>query len=264
MLLLPIFTAAVPDAPDALGGGAPASGEADEAGKAELDGGQLDVDALGPPVEEKVELDLEDAPFLMPEEEKAPPPPPPTAQPLALSPDGDAPKKKFSLNLAGLLANKKLLLIVVAALVLLLVGGGAAWFLTRKKETPPPAPPEAAVQKIVVPQQAAPPPEPAKPAQTILSWEPFWVEQKDPKGAIRFLVVKFSAPTENQKLAFEVQAKKVTIRDAVYYYLKNKSLTFLTDAANAETLKKDVLAIMNEYLSIGKLEDLLIENYLVK
>lgn len=262
MLFMPIVTAAVPDSPAAPG----ADGLLpDEAGKAELDAGQLDVDSLGPPVEDKVELDLEDAPFLLPEEEKPPPPPPPTAQSLALSPDGDTPKKKkFGLNLSGLLANKKLLIIVVGVLVLLLVGGGAAWFLLRKK-APPPAPPEAAVQKIVVPQQAAPPPaEPAKPAQTILSWEPFWVEQKDAKGAIRFLVVKFSAPTENQKLVFEAQAKKVVIRDAVYYYLKNKSLTYLTDAANAETLKKDILAIMNEYLSIGKLEDLLIENYLVK
>ena len=121
---------------------------------------------------------------------------------------------------------------MAAVLVLLLVGGGAAWFLTRKKDAPPPAAPDPTVQKIVVPQQAAPPPsEPAKPAQTILSWEPFWVEQKDAKGSIRFLVVKFSAPTENQKLVFEAQAKKVVIRDAVYYYLKNKSLTYLTDAA---------------------------------
>ncbi|WP_035067494.1 flagellar basal body-associated FliL family protein [Nitratidesulfovibrio termitidis] len=261
MLLMPIVTAAVPDSPATPGVDGLLS---DEEGKAELDAGQLDVDSLGPPVEDKVELDLEDAPFLLPEEEKAPPPPPQAAQTLALSPEGDAPKKKFSLNLAGLLANKKLLIIVVAVLVLLLAGGGAAWFLLRKKEAPPPSP-EAAVQKIVVPQQAPPPPpEPAKPAQTILSWEPFWVEQKDTKGAIRFLVVKFSAPTENQKLVFEAQAKKVVIRDAVYYYLKNKSLTYLTDAANAETLKKDILAIMNEYLSIGKLEDLLIENYLVK
>ncbi|BFR50243.1 flagellar basal body-associated FliL family protein [Nitratidesulfovibrio sp. HK-II] len=258
MLLMPFVTAAAPDAPDPLGGGVLAPGEA---GKAELDAGQLDADALGSPVEDKVELDLEDAPFLMPEEEKAPPPPPPSAQSLSLSPGGDAPKKK-KFDLSGLLGNRKLVLIVAAALVLLLVGGGAIWFLTRKKEAPPP--PSAEVQKVVVPQQAAPPPEPAKPAQTVLSWEPFWVEQKDAKGNIRFLVVKFSAPTENQKLVFEAQAKKVVVRDAVYYYLKNKSLTYLTDAANAETLKKDILAIMNEYLSIGKLEDLLIENYLVK
>lgn len=260
MLLMPFVTAAVPDSPDPFGGGNLAPG-GDEAGKAEIDAGQLDADALGPPVEDKVELDLEDAPFLMPEEEKAPPPPPPSAQSLSLSPQGDAPKKK-KFDLSGLLGNRKLLLIVAGVLVLLLVGGGVTWFLTRKKEAPPPPPAE--VQKVVVPQQAAPPPEPAKPAQTILSWEPFWVEQKDAKGNIRFLVVKFSAPTENQKLVFEAQAKKVVIRDAVYYYLKNKSLMFLTDAANAETLKKDVLAIMNEYLSIGKLEDLLIENYLVK
>lgn len=259
MLLMPIVTAAVPDTPDALGGGGLSP---DGAGKAELDAGQLDAGSLGPPVEDKVELDLEDAPFLLPEEEKATPPPPPAAQSLSLSPEGDAPqKKKFSLDLSRLLANKKLVIAVIVALVLLL-GGGSAWFLLRKKEAPPP--PAPGVQKIVVPQQAAPPPEPAGPVQTILTWEPFWVEQKDAKGNIRFLVVKFSAPTENQKLVFEAQAKKVTIRDAVYYYLKNKSLTFLTDAANAETLKKDVLAIMNEYLSIGKLEDLLIENYLVK
>lgn len=255
MLLMPIVAAAVSDTSDAPGvGGLLPAGTP----KAQIDAGQLDADALGSPTDDKVELDLEDAPFLL-GEETAPPPSVPAQSP-ALSPESDTPPKK-TFSLAGLLANKKLLLAV--AVVLLLLVGGAAWLLLRTKE-PPQSAATPAVQTVVVPQQAEPSPGPAEPPQIILSWEPFWVEQKDAKGTIRLLVVKFSAPTKNRNLMFEAEAKKIIVRDAVYYYLKNKSLTFLTDAANAETLKKDVLAIMNEYHSGGKLEDLLIENYLVK
>lgn len=98
MLLMPIVTAAVPDTPDAPG----ATGLLpDEAGKAELDAGQLDVDALGPPVEDKVELDLEDAPFLLPEEEKAPPRRPPPPSPLRCRPMATPPRRNSASTFPG-------------------------------------------------------------------------------------------------------------------------------------------------------------------
>ena len=56
----------------------------------------------------------------------------------------------------------------------------------------------------------------------------------------------------------------IVVRDAVYYYLKNKSMEFLTDKKNTETLKKDVLSVINQFIGAQPLDNLLIEEYLVK
>lgn len=225
----------------------------DLSGKAQPDTSPLDAGLAMTRAEEKVELDLDDAPFLRAEAEPAPPPK--AEKQLKLDAPEEKPQKK---GLGALLANKKLLIALAAALLLLIGGGGTWWFVLRKPAEKPAEP-----QKIVVPSEPKPAEAP-KPATPVISLEPFWVEQRDAEGNIRFLVCKFAAPATDPKLIAEVQGKKVVIRDAVYYYLKNKSLVFLTDGANADTLKKDLLTIINGYLSLGKLEDLLIENYLVK
>lgn len=225
-------------------------------GKAQPDTVPLDPSAIGTMAEDKVELDIEDAPFLLGDDE-----PEPAKEELKsdkpLSLDGDAEAKPAKVSP---LRNRKVQMGIAAGL-LLVVLGGVGWFVTRPKQevVKPPEP-----QKVVVPSKPEPPkaPEPSK--EMIISLEPFWIEHKAPDGTIRFLVCKFSAATENKQLVMEADAKKLVIRDAVFYYLRNKSLLFLTDGANVDTLKKDLIAIINEYLSVGKLEDLLIENYLVK
>ncbi len=224
----------------------------DLSGKAQPDTAPLDAGLAMSRAEEKVELDLDDAPFLIPEVE-TPPPPPKAETSLSLDAPEEKPAKK------SLFANRKLLIMLVAVVLLLGGGGGATWWFVLR------TPPEKAAgpKTVVVPSEPAPAEVP-KASTPVVSLEPFWVEQRDMDGQIRFLVCKFAAPATDPKLIHEIQGKKVVIRDAVYYYLKNKSLVFLTDGANAETLKKDLLTIINGYLSLGKLEDLLIENYLVK
>ena len=216
--------------------------------RAQPDIDPLTADIFGAPADDKVELDLDDAPFLLPDPSEEIPAP--STAPIALDADTAKPAS------AALSSRKRLLFGGIGGLLLLaLVALG--WFFYTPAAQPPDEP-----KKVVVSETA--PPVPAKPGPTILSFEPFWVEQRDSRGDIRFLVCTFSASIENPKLVMEARGKKVVIRDAVYYYLKNKTLLFLTDGANAESLKKDLLNIINGYLSLGKLEDLLIENYLVK
>lgn len=227
------------------------------------DKAQLDTEELsapgggGSPAEDKVELDLDDAPFLEDDddEEEEAPPPPLSSEPVSL--EQAAPKAN---KLKELLGNKKVLIPLVGVLVLLLVL--VAWLVL--KPAPRPEIPEPQQQQVQVQQPPEPEPEVEKPEVFMVTWEPFWVELKDAEGRIRFLVCKFGAPTENEKLSWEAGSKKVVLRDAIFYYLRNKDLMFLSDKKNVDVLKADLLAVINQYMNNGQFEDVLIENYLVK
>ena len=56
--------------------------------------------------------------------------------------------------------------------------------------------------------------------------------------------------------------KMISLRDAIYYYLRSKSSAYLTDARNATAIKQDLTAVLNDYLTQGKIEDILFESYL--
>jgi len=222
-----------------------AARELEEAKKAELD---VEEDAgAAVPDTEKVELDLEDAPFLEEEEEEEEEEegeaPPPTAPPEAEK--GEAPW------------YKKKSVYIPAAAVLTLIISLTIYFWTRPV---PPAPPEPEVEAQV--EEPAPPEEEKK--EFLVPLEPFWIEQKDDHGNIRFLICRFTAVTHEEALSFELGQKTTTLRDAIFYYLKNKDLTYLSDKKNVEALKIDILSVMNQYLSAAQLETLLIEEYLVR
>lgn len=225
---------------------------AGEEKKAELDTEELAGGA--PKASQKVELDLEDAPFLdeEDEEEEKAPPPPPTSDALALEP-------KAKKELPAWLKDKRIL--AGAGAAVLLIVAGVLFLLLRPKAAEEPAPPPETAQQQ--PAEQAPAPEPEL-ADIIVQLEPFTVELKDQKGEIRFLTCKLSPVTKDKQLAFEIKQKTTILRDATYYYLKNKNLTFLADKNNAEALKLDLLSVMNQFLSGGQLETILIEQYLVK
>lgn len=204
----------------------------------------------------KVELDLDDAPFLMDDEE---PEPEPEAPPDAESAPADAealPEGKKRLNFKALLKDKRVLAGAGSAFILL---GVAAFFLfsSPAEETPPPPEPE---------QQATEeaPKEPAKPTEYYIRWEPFWVEFTDSEGNVRFLVCRFAGMTTNETLKMEAEAKQLVLRDTIYYYLTHKDKEFLGNTANAEALKRDILAVVNQYLSSGQIDQVLLEDYVIK
>lgn len=205
---------------------------------------------------DKVELDLDDAPFLEEEEEEEEPAPADD-----LEEDEGEEKEARARGVKALLEairrDKRLMAAVIGGAVLFL-GLLLTLLLWPSKEAPPP------VDPLGLPSESALTEEPPPPPEHIVALKPFLVEHVTEEGEVRLLYCKFSVTTENEKLAWEITHKRLTLRDAIFYYLKNKDLRFLTDTTQVEQLKKDLLSVINQYLNVGQIETLLIEEYLVK
>ncbi|EFL50468.1 flagellar basal body-associated protein FliL [Solidesulfovibrio fructosivorans JJ]] len=223
--------------------------------KAKLDDSELSDDL--PKALQKVDLDLDDAPFLEDEEET------PAAE------EGQAEEASpFPIETEGEKPSKKKLILIVAPVLLLLIGAAVYFFLLRKPAPPPESAeetPPAEEAPMPPPAPVPPPPEPPAPKQEIvMPMEPFLVELTDAQGRTRFLTIRFTAVTQEKPVELEFKRNIIVVRDAVYYYLKNKKFEFLADKNNAEVLKKDVLSVINQFIGAQPLDNLLIEDYLVK
>ena len=230
--------------------------------KAKLDDSELSDDL--PKALQKVDLDLDDAPFLEDEEET----PPPAGEEAAEATPFPAAEEKP----AAPRNKKRLFLLIGAVLLLALLGAGAYIFLQHKKAAQPPA------TQLALPltQTPSPPPSGPKPAasalteppapkrEIVMPMEPFLVELTDAQGRTRFLSIRFTAVTQEPAVELEFKRNRIVLRDAVYYYLKNKNAAFLTDKNNADVLKKDVLSVINQFIGAQPLDNLLIEDLLVK
>lgn len=204
----------------------------------------------------KVELDLDDAPFLKDEEPEPEPKKSPkkTDLPPAQVPEPVAEKK-------GLSKKKKIAIAGGAAGFLLVVGIVLNLFVfSGGSPSPKPLPAPEPEKVLATPQ--VPPPAPVP--QFTLQWEPFWVELKDTEGAIRFLTVRFSIPTDNPVLFAEMNAKMLILRDALFYYLRNQPIISLSDEAKVKAFKGDLLTVINEHLGGGKASEILVQDYLVQ
>lgn len=211
-----------------------------------------------------VELDLDDAPFLSAPEPAPAEPPPPLENPdmMALpEPDTKADAKGKG-GLAGLLANKKRLILIGASLVLLLVGAVVVnmfLFSTPKKPKEAPAPkPEA--RKVVVP--SAPSLAPAPPiAKFMVTWPAFNVPLKGPEGEVAIFTITLTIPVDEPLLKSEIEARNTVLRDAVYYYLSRKTLESLMDSSRAEELREQLVQVINEHLTSGKIQKVFLEDF---
>lgn len=220
----------------------------------------LAIDTTTPPRgAQKVELDLDDAPFLEDEEEAAPEPPKEEPKPL--------PEDKPAEAKPPLSKKKKLILLGAAVLVLLIAAGVAAKIFLFKGGAPAEAPAakeEKAEHKANATadnaSEAALPQAPA----LLVKLEPFWVEQKGQGDEVRFLIVRMILASNEQALASELKTKLLPIRNAVFYYLKNKDVQFLADEHNAEKLKGELLLVVNQYMDMGKFDSVMFEEYVVK
>ena len=207
-------------------------------------------------VDKKVELDLDDAPFLEDDEPEPEPEPKKAPPPVRESaPLPDKPSLRDRLN-----ANRKKLILAGGGAVVLLIAAIAVNMLLFSDDTPPqPVAPEP--EKVLAAPKTLPP---APTPQFLMQWEPFWVELKDTEGAVRFLTCTFSIPTDNQVLFAEMNVKKLILRDALFYYLRNQPILSLTDTDRVQVFKSDLLTVLNEHLSSGKANELLIQDYLVQ
>ena len=190
----------------------------------------------------KVELDLDDAPFLT---EQAPPPAKKEDAPLQTTEEAPPPNKK-----------KKLIIIAAAALVVVLVAAAAIWWFVLR--TPPPPPPDPIKPEVIV---VPTPKTPTAKSDSVKELAPFVIPRQTAKGA-RFLICKFSTVSQSPRVGMEIDQKLIPLRDALYYYLSSKTDEFLLDPANAPTIKKDLGGVLNDYLTQGRIEDILFESYL--
>jgi flagellar FliL protein len=200
-------------------------------------------------IHKKVQLDLDDAPFLQEKEQASPPAEGgvPSGQGLPEGTENTAPKQGIG--------KKKLAVLAGAVLLLVAALAGGWWFFLRE---PARLSSDAKPEVIVVPSkpaaQAAP--------DYIREFSPFLVYHSDGAEVGRFLVCKFATLTKVQNLNREMDQKMLPLRDAVYYYLRSKTPEYLTNSGSLPEIKKDLTAVINHYLTQGQIEDILFESYL--
>nr|WP_321257440.1 flagellar basal body-associated FliL family protein [uncultured Pseudodesulfovibrio sp.] len=200
---------------------------------------------------QKVDLDLDDAPFLEDEEEEEEITDVEEETPL-LQEDDSEPKP----GLAALLKNKLFLISFGVILILVVV---IIILLLREPDAPPPPPPTPIEE--ILPEET---PVAVETPQILIRLDPFLIEQKDEEGNIRFLEIRVLVSTEDEGLSMQFKQETYAVRNALFYYLKNKDLQFLSDKNNSDKLKSELLAIINQYMGFGQFETLMFEQYLVR
>jgi len=213
---------------------------------------QLD-DSEASKATQKVDLDLDDAPFLEDEDDEEDE----IAEVEEETPLMEEEEEEEKPGLAALFKNK-LFLMSLGIIVLLLV---VIVFLIFDEPEPPPPPPIPAEETMT--EEVAPPVVEETP-EIIIRLDPFLIEQKDEKGEIRFLEIRVLVSTEDEGLSRQFKQETYAVRNALFYYLKNKDLQFLSDKENSDKLKKELLGIINQYMGFGQFETLMFEQYLVR
>ncbi|MFO7727247.1 MAG: flagellar basal body-associated FliL family protein [Desulfonatronovibrio sp.] len=215
-----------------------------------LDKSELNIDRA----REKVELDLDDAPFL--DEEEVPEEKEEEPHKIAAEKEKPVPslerEKKY---LPAIWKNRKIQASIGVLLILALLASVFLFFL-KDRPHPPEAPEEADVPPEVVEE-----PEPVY--EELIDFKPFMIELRDGEN-IQFLYSKFSFPAQSEEMAREINDKSIILRDSIYYYLRSQEAIFLRNKDNSDKIKNDILSVVNQYLSTGRVQDLLIEEYLVK
>lgn len=206
---------------------------------------------------QKVQLDIEDAPFLLDTEEEAIPLK--ETEDISQSLTHTLPNEQDQDNILRRkkLRKQKIVVIILSIFIIVVL---ISWFLFSQ-DVPQleeePILPETTV--VIVPSEK----KVTGPQEYKITFEPFTVAQ--PSGnSVKFLEATFVGISKDEKVIKESKSKELVLRDAIYYYLSNKTHGHLIDPKNALVIKQDLLDIVNGYLISGKMEDILLENYIVK
>ncbi|MBO4334256.1 MAG: flagellar basal body-associated FliL family protein [Desulfovibrio sp.] len=196
------------------------------------------------PETDKVQLDLEDAPFLKeePEEQEK-------QQEEAQESAPAVPEKK---------PKKKKFVIIALAAILITAGVVGFIFFGSPAPPPPPPPPKPKPDVIVVPSK----PDAKSSPDIVMEFERFIIPVGNSLSSTNFLICKFSTVSKSPTINSEIEQKMLVLRDAVYFYLRGKSYEYLLNPDNATAIKSDLVGILNDYLGHGKLEDVLLDSYL--
>lgn len=207
---------------------------------------------------QKVQLDIEDAPFLLESEEDAVTAGKEVEEPnqsIITEPQAEQNEQDEALRKKKFRRQKVVVIILLVTLVAIL----GIWFFFFRTITPlqEPTLPEPTVVVVPAPESIT------GPKEYKFIFEPFTVAQVV-GNSVKFLEASFVGISKNENVIKESQSKALVLRDAIYYYLGNKTHEFLIDPKNTAIVKQDLLDIVNGYLVSGKMEDMLLENYIVK
>ncbi|GAB6888277.1 hypothetical protein JCM13304A_17760 [Desulfothermus okinawensis JCM 13304] len=205
--------------------------------------------------EQKVELDLDDAPFLeeeLEEEKKEEE----VKQEIEEKKKEEVSEKEEEDTSLG--RKKKIIFLGIGGGVILVAA--LLFFFFFKGEKAPPKEEKKAPEKKIEVKEKPPPP---KPRVEQLTLRPFWVDYPVADGH-RYLHITLILSYESGSLSWELNRKRIVIRDAVYYYLKNKNFEFFLKKENIPLLKNDILSIINQYLVYGKIKKIYLKDYLIE
>lgn len=200
---------------------------------------------------EKVQLDIEDAPFLQddPDEEE-----------VSATKEGEKATDKTEELAEGEEAKprnkKKIILIAGAATLLLAILGVAVFFLLDYTGRTAPV----MHNFITIPT----PPEEMEPAFFEITLEPFWVDLENKGHGAKFLVGKFIIRMDSKDIQKELELNIKKIRDAIYYYLVSVDHEFLINVENREAVRTGIVDIINPYLASGRIENVYFDSFLMR
>lgn len=194
---------------------------------------------------QKVQLDVDDAPFLGALDQDIP------------DEIGGSKASKSTQEEEKPKSKKKLFIIIGAALLIII--GAAAFLLFSGGDTDEE---EEEILTTVVVVPTPPKFEHQQEFQTKL--EPFWIPLNNPHDKTKFLVATFILNTRNTELHDEIKSNINEIRDSIFFYFTTKNYAFLTDSANTHQIKSDLLTAINQELVRSKLDEIFLDSFLIK
>ncbi len=205
---------------------------------------------------QKVELDLDDAPFLEWDEDEEEEESAEEKKEVAESGEEEAEDKERKESL--LVRIKRRWWMFAAAAALLMVSAVVAiLFVTLQEEE------QKKLPQVVEQEQSKESGKNKSEQGEQVSLQPFWVEY-DAENDYQYFHLGIDLNVNGSKPAWELEKKGPVIRDALYYFLKNKDIEELSDKNSIKDLKKEILTIVNNNLSNGKANQVLIQKYLVE
>jgi flagellar protein FliL len=212
----------------------------EEPDKVALDRGKLPEEV--PKSARKVELDLDDAPFLDFDQTGA-------VEPASGDKKKPSDRKEASqeqeqaLPETEVISKRPSLALLASAVVAVLLMATAVIYLLL-----PAAAPEPPISRDI---------------PHLVSFEPFYIEQQGADG-LRFLQCRFAFPAGSAEVERELLTNRLLIRDGLFFYLTRREPAFLTQEEETVSLKRDLLTVINQYLTTGRLDEVLIDEYVIR